>query len=169
MKKHGLSDAEYQLWKVLTQGIQKLRKDDVVVPIPPHPKKRVAPKDAPLLLAQHIVNPADRPKPSLSVFSLTRKELRHIEHQATIDLHGMTRAHAREALLHFVARAYEEGKTMVLVITGKGTPTGSGAIYQELPGWLTTYPLSAFVRGLSPAQQKHGGQGASYLFLKKKC
>ncbi len=84
----------------------------------------------------------------------------------TIDLHHMNQDRARAALTAFVVRAHAAGERAVLVITGKGA-LGDGVLRRRAPEWLAEAPLRPLVAGLSEAHQRHGGQGALYVALKR--
>ena len=99
-----------------------------------------------------------------------------IEIDATLDLHGLKQHAAHSRLLHFIARASEEGRKVVLVITGKGTPRGDeimaaerrGVLRSQVPLWLEEAPLRDYVRGVKTAGPRHGGSGALYVLIKRK-
>ncbi len=101
--------------------------------------------------------------------------------EATLDLHGMIQDEAHEALTRFIEHAYGQGKRCVLVITGKGQrknerQTGSadwlspkpGILKRRVPDWLTQTPLQPLVLKALPAKQKDGGEGALYVYLRRK-
>jgi DNA-nicking Smr family endonuclease len=79
----------------------------------------------------------------------------------------MDQDRARLALQTFLFRAQAQGLRAVLVITGKGA-TGEGVLRRRVPEWLAEPPLRALVAGLSPADRRHGGEGALYVALKRK-
>lgn len=95
-----------------------------------------------------------------------------------LDLHGQTLAQAHQALDHFLAEAQAEGRRCVLVITGKGLFDKSegavrrageiGPLRREVPRWLAEPPNRARVLAWSPAQQRHGGDGALYVLLRRR-
>lgn len=96
--------------------------------------------------------------------------------EARIDLHGMTRDQARQALTGFLIAAQARGVRLVLAITGKGRTDADefapvvrrpGAIRHDLPHWLNAAPLRALVLDLRPAHRSHGGAGAFYIYLRK--
>ncbi|MDZ7714482.1 MAG: Smr/MutS family protein [Rhodovibrio sp.] len=92
-----------------------------------------------------------------------------LEIEGRIDLHGMTRAAAQDALTSFVVAAADRGQRCVLVITGKGTFSGGpGVLKQEVPKWLNMPPLRERIVAVNEAQPKHGGGGALYVLLKRK-
>lgn len=87
--------------------------------------------------------------------------------EGRIDLHGMTLDLAHKALAGFVVQARSRGHRVVLVITGKGVGKG-GALKRMVPMWLSAPPFTGLIAGLSPAQPRHGGDGALYLYLRRK-
>ena len=86
---------------------------------------------------------------------------------ARVDLHGLTQADARAELQAFVQRAWTQGERAVLVITGKGV-LGDGLLRRHAPEWLAEPQVRAAVAGISEAHQKHGGEGALYVALKRR-
>jgi DNA-nicking Smr family endonuclease len=87
--------------------------------------------------------------------------------EARLDLHGLTQDAARAALHRFVARAYDEGVRTVLVITGRGT-RGDGVLRRYTPEWLSDPQIRPMIAGVSPADRRHGGEGALYVALKRR-
>ena len=96
--------------------------------------------------------------------------------EARIDLHGMTVAAAHPALTAFILRSQAEGRRLVLVITGKGKrsedsgpiPVRSGVLRHQVPHWLETPPLRQVVLQVTPAHRRHGGDGAFYVYLRRR-
>lgn len=96
--------------------------------------------------------------------------------EGRIDLHGMTIVEAHPALNRFILSAQAEGKRLVLVITGKGRrdddggpiPRRVGVLRHEVPRWLSSAPLAAFVQQVTPASDRHGGRGAYYVYLRRR-
>lgn len=99
-----------------------------------------------------------------------------IKPEGRIDLHGMTLSQAHPVLIRFILDAYDDGKRLVLVITGKGKdrdtpdpiPIRRGILRHQVPGWLHAPPLGAVVLDIREAHQRHGGGGAYYVYLKKR-
>ncbi|MCC6008137.1 MAG: Smr/MutS family protein, partial [Rhodobacteraceae bacterium] len=99
-----------------------------------------------------------------------------IEPEARLDLHGMTLERAQAALRGFVSAQAGRGARLVLVITGKGReepdpgpiPVPRGRLRHELPRWLEMPPLVALVIDYAPAHRRHGGNGAYYLWLRRR-
>lgn len=98
--------------------------------------------------------------------------------QARLDLHGMTKEQAHDALNGFVRRSLDRGLRYVLVITGKGGRHRSedapfmggerGVLRREVPRWLRSGPYADAIIGLFEAHIRHGGAGALYVCLKKR-
>ena len=97
---------------------------------------------------------------------------------ARMDLHGMTEAAAHGALLSFLAGAQARGVRLALVITGIGNPKDQdnaewmrarhGALKEMAPRWLNEKAFTALVSGSGSAHRRHGGDGALYVYLRKK-
>ena len=106
----------------------------------------------------------------------TRMKRGKLKPEAKIDLHGMTLAQAHPALIRFILDAQSRDRRLVLVITGKGRggendpplPTRKGIIKQQVPHWLQAPPLSSAVLQVSEAHLKHGGEGAYYVYLRRR-
>jgi DNA-nicking Smr family endonuclease len=96
--------------------------------------------------------------------------------EARIDLHGMTLAEAQPELTRFILRSQEKGLRLVLVITGKGRitddhgpiPVRRGLLRHQVPDWLSRPPLSQAVLQIAPAHIRHGGEGAYYVYLRRR-
>ena len=97
---------------------------------------------------------------------------------ARIDLHGMTESVAHATLLSFLAGAQSRGIRLALVITGVGNPkhhegaewmrAPHGVLKQMVPRWLNEKEFTALISGSGPAHRRHGGDGALYVYLRKK-
>ncbi|MEC7761120.1 MAG: Smr/MutS family protein [Pseudomonadota bacterium] len=95
--------------------------------------------------------------------------------EARIDLHGLTIAQAHPRLLNFILDSVAQDRRFVLVITGKGKskpdtgpiPERHGVLRHQVPHWLNSPPLRHHVLQISEANQKHGGLGAYYVYLRR--
>jgi len=155
-------------------------------PTPPGTAKGFAP--SPFRLGQHATPPSQRhdlsPDPAHGLSTAParidgrkHRDMRRgrIRPEARIDLHGMTLAQAHPSLRRFITDAHAAGRRVVLVITGKGRAPAEGTITarpgvlrHQVPHWLSTPPLSALVLQVSPAHFRHGGDGAYYVFLRRR-
>ena len=144
-------------------GQQPAEKKPAKAPPRPQPTPPIQPKKAP--------DPGVAPGRLHNVDRRTADRLKRgrLEIEGRIDLHGMTRAAAQDALTSFVVAAADRGQRCVLVITGKGTFSGGpGVLKQEVPKWLNMSPLRERIVAVNQAQPKHGGGGALYVLLKRK-
>ncbi|SLN30735.1 putative DNA endonuclease SmrA [Roseisalinus antarcticus] len=106
----------------------------------------------------------------------TRLKRGKLRPEARIDLHGMTLDAAHPALMNFILSAHADGKRLVLVITGKGKhrdepgpiPQRLGVLRHQVPQWLRMAPLVGAVLDVTPAHASHGGQGAYYVYLRRR-
>lgn len=93
------------------------------------------------------------------------------EIEARLDLHGYRQDEAHETLLHFLQAAQSRGKTLVLVITGKGRGSGAlgaGILRRQVPLWLGLPAFRGYVVGFDEAAIAHGGEGALYVRIRKR-
>jgi len=141
---------------------------------PPAPAapKRPAPRSPPAAITP--AKPASAP-PLAKLERRAARGLRagRVSVDARIDLHGHRRQQAHGALKSFLARAQASGHRHVLVITGKGGPRGGdgrierGVLNREVPRWLADPAFRQWVVSFAPAHQRHGGEGALYVRLRR--
>jgi DNA-nicking Smr family endonuclease len=92
--------------------------------------------------------------------------------EGRLDLHGLRQGAARSALLRFLIKARAEGRRCVLVITGKGARPSShglgarGVLRTRFYDWLREDAFRPHVARAAQAHERHGGEGAFYVFLK---
>lgn len=133
-----------------------------------------------------VTDKADAPQ----VTPLARREARRIARDpesidARLDLHGMRQRDAYPALKGFLRASQARGHRLVLVITGKGAPRETprhrydawestpfyesprGVLRRLVPEWLAKPEFRDVVAGVSPAHQRHGGDGALYVRLRR--
>jgi DNA-nicking Smr family endonuclease len=89
------------------------------------------------------------------------------EIDARLDLHGHTQDTAHGELVEFLLRQAGNGARCVLVITGKGR-LGTGILRSRLFDWIADPQLRPFIAGYAAAHPRHGGAGATYIFLRSK-
>lgn len=89
--------------------------------------------------------------------------------QEQIDLHGLGREQAREAVEEFVDRASRFRSCCVKIIHGRGinSPNDKAILKENLQRWLSTRRMSRHVVAYASAPLKDGGVGAIYVLLKK--
>lgn len=149
------SDQEKDFWKNVTRDVVRTPYEGQVPSIPPAygKQKKTTWIDDPL--AEPFF-----PKRQ-EINQLTRKQVRHIEFESTLDLHGFNEQQAEEKLKIFIYQCLGKNIRTALVITGKG----KNIIRQFVESWLLSHP--EVIASFQKAQQKHGGQGAFYVFIKK--
>lgn len=194
-KPRGLRADEMELWRRVAENTaplhrdpdQRLPKEPAHAPMPPKQGPRVDLKkfrigshanigqprhDLAQPIAQSIASaPIEMDKKRFSQLKKGR-----ISPQARIDLHGMTLVEAHPALIRFVLDAVADGKRLVLVITGKGKcrpepgpiPQRLGVLRHQVPHWLNAPILKPHVLQVSEAHVRHGGQGAYYVYLRRR-
>lgn len=94
------------------------------------------------------------------------------EVEATLDLHGVTEKNAHDKVCDFIRRAYNNGKRVVLIITGKGINeelfSDRGVLRKSVPLWLSGEEIGSLILGYKNPSEKLGGKGALYILLRKK-
>ena len=88
--------------------------------------------------------------------------------EARIDLHGFGRFEAEDQLRGFLTACQARGMRAVLVITGQGR-LGGGVIRASFAEWMHAPALRTIVSGYTVAHQRHGGNGAFYVTLRRKA
>jgi len=90
--------------------------------------------------------------------------------EARIDLHGHTQRAAHAALNAFIEASWHAGRRCVLVITGKGRRAEGteGVLRAAVPRWLNTTPNRDRLLAFTHAQPRDGGEGALYVYLKRR-
>lgn len=81
-----------------------------------------------------------------------------------LDLHGYTRAEARQTLVAFLQYARQQGYQCVRIIHGKGRSDTGPVLKAAMNKWLRQ---RSEVLAFSSARPEHGGTGALYVLLRK--
>ena len=95
-----------------------------------------------------------------------------------LDLHGLSLEKANNATKEFIIKFYNEGYRKLIIVTGKGLRSKkyedpyvsdkTSILKNSIPDYIYNDPdLSTIVDKISKAEQKDGGDGAIYVFLKK--
>ncbi|SEV91277.1 DNA-nicking endonuclease, Smr domain [Aliiroseovarius sediminilitoris] len=191
-----LSAEDRALWKKVTDSTERmhaatrpLTELPTTKPAPasrkPHPKsrppafqigQRAQPNAQPHDLAPSLSNSVASQPVSMDRKIFGKMKKGRLSPEARIDLHGMTIAQAHPVLVRFILDAAAADRRLVLVITGKGKhrddggpiPVRHGVLRHQVPHWLNTMPLKQYVLQISEAHLKHGGQGAYYVYLRRR-
>jgi DNA-nicking Smr family endonuclease len=171
-----LSDEERALWDDVARQVKPLRKRPRLAKTaapasePSAAKPAASPRPIVPLHAPKPGKPAVPPLAPLGRRERSRLSRGRSEIDARIDLHGMTQVRAHRALLGFLQRAYHDGLTFVLVITGKGAPRADverGMLRRQVPQWLGLPEFRTLVVGFEEAHIGHGGEGALYVRIRR--
>ena len=95
-----------------------------------------------------------------------------------LDLHGYTLVKANKAVKEFVNKSVEYGCKKLLIVTGKGSRSKvrenpyvseqMSVLKYSIPEFIKNdEDLSRKISRITKADLKNGGDGASYIFLKK--
>lgn len=182
-KRREIHAEEHALWHHATRHVKPLKGKKIKPASTPKLAAKPGPKPAPSPLSAaktHAAKPAKpatpakvaaHPRMDLTALDGTRaKKLKRgdLAIEDRIDLHGATETVAHRRLEEFVTGAARANLRVVLVITGKGTG-GRGVLRESVPRWLKEPLLRAHVVAMSPAAQRHGGDGALYLYLRRRA
>ena len=96
-----------------------------------------------------------------------------------IDLHGYTLDGANKVMEDFINKAYLENVNKLIVVTGKGLHSKNekdpyvskdlGILKYSVPEFISNNSsLMNMISEISDAKLQDGGEGAFYIFLKKK-
>lgn len=177
-RRDDLSPEDRRLWARITGTVTPPRRrkaflvtdHDEVPPAPP--AKRSGKAAPPRPAAPPPVAPvptSTRPRGAPEVLEPRRQRRLSRERDpidARIDLHGLGRFQAQDALTAFLMGAQARGHGAVLVITGQGR-RGGGVIRASVHEWLTAPALRPVVSGFAPAARHHGGDGALYVTIRR--
>ena len=180
-KGRNINTGELSLWQKMTQGIKSWHRDDVEVP---KPSPREPSKGVPQPPRNRYIAPSKNVNTSETEQQLDRRTHEKLSRgkmpiEAMIDLHGMTQDQAFNNLSGFLLNAHQSGKRCVLVITGKGSRDlhdggivserrEKGVLRSRLPEWLKSPILKDIILKHVRATQKHGGDGAFYVYIKNR-
>lgn len=155
----------------------------------PRPAEQVADMVPPFRIGEAVREPAIRTAlaPTLAArlaqapLRMDRKAFQRLVRgklapEAKLDLHGMTLSQAQPELVRFVLGSHAAGRRLILVVTGKGRdrdeggplPVPRGALRHAVPQWLAMPPLSSVVLQVTQAHRRHGGDGAFYVYLRRR-
>jgi DNA-nicking Smr family endonuclease len=170
-------------WWWATKGVDPMpgrARPDPPIPDDPPPPARAAPVKPAKGKAPAAVAPAARAAyapalhpgraPGLDRRSQQRLSRGLFPIAAELDLHGMRRHEAHDALQAFLAAQQGAERRCVRVITGRGRTGGeeSGILRDLVPRWLNEVPNRQRVLSFDVTQPRHGGAGALYVLLRRR-
>jgi DNA-nicking Smr family endonuclease len=183
-----LSDEDKALWRAITQRVEPLHdsftfqpsqkaqlKSESAAPKKPIIKEfRIGSKPSQKPVIPSGVSSPKGVTPNMDKRNFQRLVRGKLDIDGKLDLHGLTQEQAKFSLRSKLMQAHSAGKRLILVVTGKGkTRTDefnrpiTGILRQNLPLWLRQPPLSSIVLEVTSAQQRHGGDGAFYVYLRR--
>ena len=106
-------------------------------------------------------------------------ETKKIFKSRSIDLHGHSLDEANIKIKNFIEKAYDDEVEKLVIITGKGIHSKNekdpfvskklGILKYSVPDFIKkNVELSVLIKSLSSASIQDGGEGAFYVFLRKK-
>jgi len=89
--------------------------------------------------------------------------------QAHLDLHGKTRAEARQEVEQFVVTSRQQGRRCVLIVHGRGLNSKDQipVLKESLKVWLARGRIARSVLAFCTARPSDGGAGAAYVLLRR--
>ncbi|MEL6640224.1 MAG: Smr/MutS family protein [Pseudomonadota bacterium] len=187
-----LSPEERALWDQVAGKTKPLDPVKPAIPAPKVPPKKTKPREPVAMPPFEVGINADPRRPNdllrpigerLSTAPVQMDQKNYgkmtrgkLKPEGRLDLHGMTLAEAHPELVAFILGAQAVGKRLVLVITGKGKnkdegyaiPVRHGVLRHQVPQWLALPPLKQAILQVTPAHIRHGGEGAYYVYLRRR-
>ncbi|WP_375195776.1 Smr/MutS family protein [Sphingobium sp.] len=176
MARRHLSSEEQALWTALTKSVKPLRPGVRTAGLTALPV--IPPAPAGLMPPAIPVPFAALPRtPAAVLDSGWERRIRNgnLAPDMSIDLHGHSLAAAHSRLNQALAAAWTRDARVLLVVTGKPPKSASsqggsrrGAIRGEIGHWLETSSYADRIASVRIAHQRHGGEGALYIILRRK-
>lgn len=178
MSRRPLTREDRRLWDRLERTLDKTRarSSEPEVADEPAPEGKAPPRfvkpPKPPVAPTVARASTPRPAPVSAPHELEPRRQRRLARErdpidARIDLHGLSRFQAQDALTAFLLTAQARGYRAVLVVTGKGSRGTPGVIRSSVADWIAHPPLRLIVSGVSNAHRRHGGEGALYVTLRR--
>ena len=153
-----LSEEDNILWDIFTESLKKsTKKEKIIKDIKINKSKKRSRQLNDLKLGQGV--------------AISKKNYRNLSKgnvniDDKLDLHGYRELEANNLLEEFINNSFENGKRLLLVITGKGQK-GEGVIKKNIINWLNAKNIRNKILAVNHASNKHGGSGALYILLRK--
>ncbi|MBN9565046.1 MAG: Smr/MutS family protein [Alphaproteobacteria bacterium] len=145
-------------WEQFLKSVSPIHSDKTAT-VTPIPQAQEPTKNTPFALG-------DLPILTFETTILSRKSQRKVRYDASLDLHGMNKKEALNAIIRFISAAHQKHFGCILVITGKGR-SNPGALKVLLLQALQLPEIQPMIRQTSQAKPSDGGTGAFYVFLRK--
>ena len=176
----GLSEEESAAWEALAATVTPLHPaiarpmpEPAKPPPPKQPKLRKKQPERPVT-APSSVQPKPAPPGNLDSHWDRRLKSGAIQPDLTLDLHGHNLEAAYDRLMGGVAQARALGMRTILLVTGKSRPVAAadrgasrGVIRAKVLDWLAASSHHTAIAAVRRAHQRHGGDGALYIVLKR--
>ena len=166
------------------KGVSPIKKNNKIKKEPP--KTNYKPKKDKLTIKNNIKSHNLNITIKNSEFVLEKIDLRksvkkrslHIDKK--IDFHGKSLLESEEKFNNTVIDCYNKGQRFLLFITGKGLFKSKnnedtekpklyhGVIRSSFVDWARSKKLSKYILSFEQASIEHGGDGAFYVYLRKK-
>lgn len=178
----GLSSEEAEAWEKLAATVAPLhprkpvQPKAVVAPKPPAPPKPVRRAPVPPPRPAPVAPPKPVAVQDRGLDSHWDRRLKSgtLQPELTLDLHGHNLDAAYDRLMSGVAQARAIGARTILLVTGKARPVEAadrasrrGAIRAKVLDWLAASSHHSAIAAVRRAHQRHGGDGALYIVLKR--
>lgn len=110
-----------------------------------------------------------------AVDGVSRKIIKRLKNgripvQDYIDLHGLTRQMAEDAVRDFLMASHKRGYRCVLIVHGRGlnSPAHLPVLKEMLPKWLSQGSVRKIVLAFATSRPYDGGTGATYVLLRRR-
>ena len=146
------------MWDIFTESLKKsTKKEKIIKDIKINKSKKRSRQLNDLKLGQGV--------------AISKKNYRNLSKgnvniDDKLDMHGYRELEANNLLEEFINNSFENGKRLLLVITGKGQK-GEGVIKKNIINWLNAKNIRNKILAVNHASNKHGGSGALYILLRK--
>ena len=177
----GLSAEEAAAWAALAATVDPIRPTPAVraVPVAPAPSPAPLPKQSARPPKAIAPAPSARrsgrnPPGNLDSHWDRRLKAGEIVPDVSLDLHGHGLERAYDRLMDGMAQARSMGARVILIVTGRSRPVDPadrgerrGAIRAKVLDWLAASEHGGSIAAVRKAHQRHGGEGALYIVLKR--
>lgn len=165
----GVHSGETSGWQTFTENLTKI--SDRVIPTPASNKKNtrnIEKEDTITLHEQNLpTNSVDlRKQVDPNIFRKIKRGKISIE--STLDLHGESEESAYEKTIKFILKSHKKDLRYLVIVVGKGS-NGRAVIKTNLVSWLENHTeVRHLIMLATEALPHHGGEGAYYVFLRKR-